>query len=431
MISTGDTAGAQRERALRATALIAGGGAAAFVIVPLLSPVLLVGCVLIPVLWTWYEGDRQRGYGFPRWLIALGAFVAWMGLSALWSPARGNALWATFGAAILLMASWRALALADHWPRQIARRIEAAFVLAVLAAVWLTLHEQATGMGLKRLLMSFLPITRPGSAYVKFRDGWAVSIEPFTSNKNIAAAVLLAWPAMLLSRGFATTPPLRLLRAVTIAALVAGVFMSNHETSKLAIVASALAYAAAGWRRDWVHWAMVAAWIAATLLVVPIVLVLYNAELHRAGALQHSGQHRIVIWGLTAQSTLKQPVIGHGLAATRAFDEMTPQSEIPMLPGTRIKAGINVHSHNVFLQVWHELGAVGAVLLMLAGLPLLAWLRRLPDATGRHLCAAWVVGMVIAGLSWSLIAPWFQAAFGFAACWARFAAARVVEEHGD
>jgi O-antigen ligase len=127
-----------------------------------------------------------------------------------------------------------------------------------------------------------------------------------------------------------------------------------------------------------------------------------------------------VIWGSTSLRVLEKPLLGHGLASTRVLDEMARPLQ-GKLAGTDISDGTNMHAHNVFLQAWYETGAIGGVLLFLAGLPVLGWLRARSDRTAPYLFAAFAASVVVASLSWSLVASWYIATFGLVAVWCRFA----------
>jgi O-antigen ligase len=127
-----------------------------------------------------------------------------------------------------------------------------------------------------------------------------------------------------------------------------------------------------------------------------------------------------VIWGSTSLRVLEKPLLGHGLASTRVLDEMARPLQ-GKLAGTDISDGTNMHAHNVFLQAWYETGAIGGVLVFLAGLPVLGWLRARSDRTAPYLFAAFAASVVVASLSWSLVASWYIATFGLVAVWCRFA----------
>ena len=161
-------------------------------------------------------------------------------------------------------------------------------------------------------------------------------------------------------------------------------------------------------------------WLASTLLVLPAALYAYKAEAYRLPP-NFSAQHRVVIWGVTAAKTLNHPVVGIGTGHTPDFDEsLLP--DVRMAPGTKLPIATNRHAHNVFLQTWYENGALGALLLALAGLPVIGWIANAPARTQPLLAAAFAAAIMSASFSYSLLAGWFLATFAVAAVFNRFAA---------
>ena len=80
------------------------------------------------------------------------------------------------------------------------------------------------------------------------------------------------------------------------------------------------------------------------------------------------------------------------------------------------------HAHNVFLQVWYELGAVGARLFCALGLAVLAAIARAARPAQAYLAAGFASASVIGAFTWGLWQPWFLAAFVFSAMLAILAA---------
>ncbi|MGZ5985312.1 MAG: O-antigen ligase family protein [Caulobacteraceae bacterium] len=113
---------------------------------------------------------------------------------------------------------------------------------------------------------------------------------------------------------------------------------------------------------------------------------------------------RIDIWTFTSQRMAEKPLFGWGLDASRTF-----------------KGNIPLHPHDAPLQLWFELGAVGAVLGALIW-AFIFW-RFAQAAPRRPLyaaagCATAWSAMVIGAFSFSLWQEWWicLVALGFAAC---------------
>ncbi len=354
--------------------------------------------------------------------IALPAvFVLWMLVSVLWTPEKRLAFGAIALYSTVIPATLIAVACAGQIPAALRRPIALAFAVAVAVAAWVSFEEILTNHFFRRVLNTYIPLTRPKSIQLRADSGWILALQSFATNKNVAALMFMFWPALLISRMLARRPVEQWFRFATVAALTCAVLLSDHETSKLALVVSGVMFAVALWSRRIAFGMVVFGWVAATLLIVPFSLITYRLGAHTVEQIQFSGRHRVVIWGQTSERVLMRPLHGYGLASTRVIDETAAPAAKAVIPGTNIPSGINVHSHNMFLQIWHEIGAIGALLMMLAGLPVLGWLRTRSDQTAPYLLAAFTAAVCIASLSWSLVAVWFVASFGFMAAWTRYA----------
>lgn len=265
---------------------------------------------------------------------------------------------------------------------------------------------------------------------MRLQDGWIAELQPYVANKNVAACMLMTWPMLLISRPIARVAWHKALRLATVAAFVVAALLSEHETSKLALAVSAAVFAIA-WRSRQAAFRLIAlGWIAASALVLPISLIAYKAGAHKLESIQYSGRHRVVIWGFTGQRVLDRPFTGYGLASTRVLDEASVPEPLGAGPNATIPLATSMHSHNVFMQTFHETGVIGGLLMMLAGLPILGWLRTRSDATFPYLFAAFAAAVTLASLSWSLVAPWYIASFGLVAVWCRFGDVFVADEDG-
>jgi O-antigen ligase len=157
------------------------------------------------------------------------------------------------------------------------------------------------------------------------------------------------------------------------------------------------------------------------------VLAAYAAGLHRAAWLPFSAQARVVIWAHTAQQISAAPLFGAGIRAARQ-QEVLDALRVETAPGTIHQLTTEAHAHNVYLQVWYELGAVGALIGMIAGVLVLQTIGRLDDATRPWLLATFVACAVNAAFSFGLWQPWFMAAFAMVAVFGTLAATYAPRE---
>ncbi|MGZ4988631.1 MAG: hypothetical protein ACXWBP_11330, partial [Limisphaerales bacterium] len=72
------------------------------------------------------------------------------------------------------------------------------------------------------------------------------------------------------------------------------------------------------------------------------------------------------------------------------------------------------HPHNIYLQTWLELGAIGAVLLLIVGLAAIWQMRFLPPALEGSAYALFAVSSMIGLSGFDLWQSWLLAALAFA-----------------
>jgi O-antigen ligase len=154
---------------------------------------------------------------------------------------------------------------------------------------------------------------------------------------------------------------------------------------------------------------LIAGWCAATLLVVPIAKELYARGLHLNSPIPLSGKQRIVLWGYTAEQVGKRPLLGIGIASTKKLDERNVAAEKPA--GYPYPRKTGPHAHNIYLQTWYELGATGAVLLLVFGLSMIAAITTLPERFRPYAAAAFASAATMGAFTWSMWQAWFMGLF--------------------
>jgi len=370
------------------------GGVAMFLVVmaPLLAylaplgfaPLLaLAGLLALP-------GVKPTRATVPPWLI-LAALAVWAAISMTWSTAAPD--WAkfkgyddledltalklflqagTYGAAVVALRRLdgdgaRRAAVASAYG-MVALAVVAAVDSLMGAAIYQKLH-QVTGEGI-----------RPDVAMVK------VAFSTYI-------LALLFWPTALTLA--------RISRVVLIWPLAAGLVITSVICSADACLL-ALAGGGAVWIAVYVF-GRTAAKVLVGLVALPFILaplaVLIGVDtgfvawLHKL--VPASWDARLNIWTFTASHVQTHPFRGWGLDASRTFGSAIP-----------------LHTHNAQLQLWLELGAIGAAL---AGV-FFCWLAygvvRLCERSRTEAAmaaAALVSYLVIQGLSFGVWQEWWLA----------------------
>jgi O-antigen ligase len=281
------------------------------------------------------------------------------------------------------------------------------FAVGFALGLSLLLVELLTAQGMQTWLVSSFEIFKKHNSVFAYRHDGSVEIVKSYSNRNVASLALLLWPALLCAvASWHANKTMVVVLGVALAAIT--VFAGYHETSKVAIVVSTIIFALATfWSRATVR-AIAIGWITVVLGILPLAHFGYNSlKLQNASWLQTSAQERIRIWGDIAKLTLAAPIFGIGARSTqslKAFAEKTAAKQASTSPPRLAR-----HPHNVYLQVWYELGAVGAVLFLVAGLVLIYQVSLLPEGIVPFGLATLTVGLVEIGSSFDIWQPWFFA----------------------
>lgn len=121
-----------------------------------------------------------------------------------------------------------------------------------------------------------------------------------------------------------------------------------------------------------------------------------------------SAIHRIYTWEFTAQRIAEKPLIGWGLDSSR---------NIPGGDALVVENGpaLSLHPHNAGLQIWLELGVLGASVLAVFLLVTGRAIGRLSRPCQAPAAATFVAALVFASLSFGIWQNWWIAALGLTA----------------
>jgi O-antigen ligase len=407
-----------------ATAAWTALGVIVWTMFPMTATVLLPACMVAPLAWSWVQRGRLTYYRPTLATAALGLAGVYLLINASWSLSPVDAA----RAVVLVFLMVATLHAVSNTLPDLARPALAAMAAGTLAGVAaagaLLCFEVLTDQLLRRLLIHLVPALQPPPQHVAMAAGHLAGLAPYLPNPNVSVLTLMFWPAALM------TSRLGLLRQRTHLALaflvsavvVATIFASEHATSQVAFVGAGVTFLLFRLRPKLAMPLIVAGWVAANLLVVPVVSGLYNAGAYRARWLPYSAQHRVVIWGYTSGLIAKAPVFGAGISTGRAIQEAI-DPVAPVVPGTHFHLEPGVHSHNAYLQVWYETGAVGAAILLAFGLIVLRSLSRFPAHVQPYLAATFAACALSVATAFAIWAPWFMATLAMASIFAGLGAA--------
>jgi O-antigen ligase len=399
-------------QALALTALCSAIGIALCVVFPLLTTVLMPLAAAAPLGWFWVEKQRLPQHPPSAVIVLLALIVLYLAINASWSLSRSDA----YRSVLLLIIVVLVLHLALRTLPEIGTRPRWAMGAGLLAGLFLGAVFIAVEIwdqqALRRAVMSAFPALRPDPRHWEVVGDQMTHLEPHLLNRNITVMVLLFWPAAGIITRLRSRGRWRWLLFGCLAAIVAAVAGSVHATSKIALIGSAATFGAFHRAPLLVRRLIAIGFAAATLFVVPLCLLGYAYDLCAASWLPQSARHRIVIWGTTAGEVAKAPLLGAGVANARALKHVWGE---PREPCIEIPVSTGLHSHNAYLQVWYEAGAVGALLLLALGLLVLRALATFSAELQPYLHATFAACALMAASAFSIWQPWFVGALALSA----------------
>lgn len=424
-----------RDTLLRLTRILVFASVLLAILMPFSAPLLVGGAFVLQAFWhfrdhgTWgLDLDWRKA---ARNALPVAALVAYFAMRLFPGPSTLDAMIGVISMGVYAALTALTLRLQAHQNLDVQRAIAKSFLAAFFLGASVHAFEVITGFAGRRLLWTLVPPLRPRAGKLVMEGETVAGIVVFIANHVSAILTALIVPvAMLAARGAAVG----LSRAQTgaawasIAIATAAVMLSDHATSKLALLVMALSWVTLRTIPRITGALVAASWTGAVLLVLPVALFAYHAEAYRLPK-AFSAQHRIVIWGVTAERTLQAPFLGIGMGQTEQRDE-SQSPTVAYVPGTRLPIATGRHAHNMFLQTWHEAGAFGAILLLLAGLPIVAWIARAPVDVRPSVGAAFLGTITAASMSYGLLAAWYLATFAATILFCRFAGNFYAEGDG-
>jgi O-antigen ligase len=334
-------------------------------------------------------------------LLLWTAFVAaYPILSTVWALDTRRALTVVGTAALIALVSAlvfrRAGRLRDvFWP---------AVAYGVPLMVFISLLDIVSGLPI-RTFFAEMGVAWVGQPATVGKTG---QVTPDAVNWSMAIMALSLFPYLSVTReaskGSFGKQALRITVAVAIALAA---LMSTHQSSMVAICAGLLAYGIASASKKSALLLVMAGWltsIAATPLIMSAALPWADKM---GGLVPGSLQHRFVIWRVALTDVAASPWIGSGAGSTRITFR-----KLEMNKKRTTWTGLAAHSHNWFLDLWRELGAIGAALaVVFASVISHRLLSRLQDVAHEQIA---FLGLVLAmsTASFGLWTAWYLSAIG-------------------
>ena len=327
-------------------------------------------------------------------------------LSASWAADGGAAVEkAVLLAATVLVtfAASRAIPQLDDHQLQNAA---GAFTLGTLVAALFLSFEILTGGGITRLILNAF---HSHPRHARMHSGEITSLQPSVFNQNVAILACNLWPSLFFLRTRYADARRIIYISIFLAAVGIPVFLSEHQSSQIALIISTVVFGFAWFWSKQVIRLLAVLWCLAFVLVLPADFLAYREELHMANWLPGTFRARIIIWEYTAERVLEHPWLGIGANSTHAVREPRGTAEQP--PGFVVPRTTAWHSHSLFLQTWFELGAIGAILMAIAGAMVALRMSLLPTAAQPFAAATFSFFMTIASSAWGMWQTWLICGF--------------------
>ncbi|KWT64148.1 Lipid A core - O-antigen ligase [Hyphomicrobium sulfonivorans] len=347
----------------------------------------------------------------------LALFVGYVFLSATWADVPAMPLEKAVLAAGTVAAVWMMCALIRQETRaNIIHMGEGVFLGVVIGTLFL-LEEHLSQQAIKIAVFNSLGF-QPGQLkpveYFYWDKGALIEIEPNDLVRNLTGVGVYLWPAIAAVLGV-WRRPMNFYAAVALFVIAAAAIMiSNHAASQLALIAGVIVFAIASRSLLWARRCVAAGWLIACFAVIPLALGAYKANLQQIDALGSSVQARLIIWKFTAEKTFENPWFGVGANMTRVIGPELEKTAV-IVGNDRWPHRLSIHAHNMYLQTWFELGAVGAVLLAAIGLAILSAIARLDRRVQRYALATFALTAAVLTSSYGMWQVWLIGTLGVAA----------------
>lgn len=388
-----------------------------FSVAMLLVSARLTTPVLLGFLLSWAFLERHRlALVLPARdavSISLAAFLGYALLSSLWAASALQGMSEGLMASLVAFSSFVLVKLVALDKPAHTAGLGWGMAIGLVVGLSIFLFEELSGQAIRIWLYNALGLSAgllEGDTSYKSANGKLYWISRSTLARNVAPITIVLIPAIMAllgnlprDRGWLAAGAL-----LSFASLV--IFLSPHETSKVALIASGAVFALASFRRTWAQWAVTGTWVVCCLLIVPAALLAHQMQLQNASWLQRSAQHRILIWNFTAKQVAQAPIFGAGIYTTYIKGpEITAKAAAPS--NARQKEGMSRHAHNVFLQTWFELGLVGAGLLLITGLAILNRIAQFSKRLQPFALASFTSVLALMSSSYGMWQNWFLALF--------------------
>jgi len=348
-------------------------GLTAFLYIPIgillskgLAPLFATAVVFCLILKIW---KKETIPWIPRPVVyTLLTLVCWSFISWFWSITPNETLKTGLSLAVTFLGGAVLFGIGASFGREEKQTFQNGILLGGLLGFSLIAFEFATNAWLTRFLYFQLALIK--NPDIPSYSTFILSVNGDSTpaiNSGMAATTLFFFPWAIAIKD-------RYSLKIFIPIIMVGsalILMTHADAVKLSFAVGVLAFIAA---LTWPRWIprMICVAITIGVLTAPFIPGLLPNPLVSNKNLEWfspSSAHRILIWKNTVGHIKQKPLLGSGLDATRglysAKDRIKYNFPSSLSNGVAYQVKyepIPLHSHNAVLQVWLELGAIGALI---------------------------------------------------------------------
>ncbi len=360
-------------------------------------------------------------------LLIWAAFFFYAAISAFWAHSPIIALEKAGIGACYAFLALLCVRLVTAWPGDVPLRLaEGLWMGFIFGAAYLAV-EVVTNQAIKIAVINALglkPSQINPAAYYTWQDNKLVTIWISDLTRNMPPLAIFAAPAIAAAHASVRRPWNVVLVGLFISLTTLAVFGSDSQTAQLGLIAGYVVFGLSVWTARWTSRVLMAGWVSACLLVVPLGYGLgalertYGLSSNEVGYspwLTHllsraSVGARMAILGEYTQRVLDRPVLGHGANMSYIlgpiFDATAPKD-------SGSQATMRQHPHNAYMQIWFELGAIGALLFTLGGLSIVRSITALKARQQDAAFGMFSIFATVIATSYGVWQFWWMAAIAF------------------
>ncbi len=381
------------------------------VMLPRLVPALMIicGAVSFGVLFVTQRRCLSALVRQPL-VIAVGALGLYLFVNATWASNQSAAFSKATLFALLAVSGIVLIALVPQLDKSRLLSLATGLFCGIAAGMAALFVIIVVGQPLLIFFHTWFPfLAEGGGKDLVTHDGIIRHVEPYRLNIYVSNMVIFSLPvAIFIHQRLSGSSRIPALVALAFC-VVLSTLLSENDTAKVALAVQLLVVALAFFSAKAVRWGLAAVWTLVLMFAVPLGALPHKSGWHEADWMPKlSIASRFYIWRFTAEKVGEQPLTGIGVRGTRELQQaIVEQHKAKRKSPYRLRPGR--HAHNGYLQIWLELGAIGAGLTLIVGLLGLRQLASVSPLFGQTGLAVFAMLATMAGTGWGLWQTWWLA----------------------